>query len=150
MSDDLQAAWTRVIAAGHCVERGRGGSGARLLARAALASALGCCALASAQALRDPTRPPEASASPGAAESAPPARLQSVLISPGRRSAIIDGALVPLGGNVGGAKLVAVRETEVVLRKDGETEILKLYPAVEKKTTTTRKPRGQRPVEERK
>jgi MSHA biogenesis protein MshK len=90
---------------------------------------------AHAQALADPMRPPQVSASERAAEAALGAqgssRLQSVLISPARRLAVIDGSVVPLGGQVGNATVVAISETEVVLKKGDERETLKLYPGVQ-------------------
>lgn len=85
-----------------------------------------------AQALRDPTRPP-GDTGPQSAESAPAAtQLQSVLIAKGRRVAVISGQAVPLGGMYGEARVVKITETEVVLKKGGETEVLKLYPDVER------------------
>jgi MSHA biogenesis protein MshK len=116
----------------HLPEGGESFSGARICKLASLFAVLcaaSSVAVAAAQAMRDPMRPADTTSS---APEAAASRLQSVLISPGRRSAIIDGAVVPLGGSVGDAKLVAVRETEVVLRRGGETEVLKLYPSVEK------------------
>jgi len=89
---------------------------------------------ARAQALADPMRPPAAAAERAApeAQAAPGAgRLQSVLISPARKLAVIDGRTVPLGGSVDGATLVAIRETEVVLQKGAERETLKLNPGVQ-------------------
>ena len=90
---------------------------------------------AQAQALRDPTRPSGDSGFQGE-EAAPAAasRLQSVLISSGRRIAVISGQAVPLGGMFGDAQVVKITETEVVLKKGGETEVLKLYPEVDKET----------------
>jgi MSHA biogenesis protein MshK len=83
------------------------------------------------QALPDPTRPADAreAMAPGA-PSGPV--LQSVLISPGRRVAVIDGQTVPLGGKFGAATLVAVTETGVVLREGKETRRLRLFPGAEK------------------
>ncbi|MFY9316585.1 MAG: MSHA biogenesis protein MshK [Burkholderiales bacterium] len=88
---------------------------------------------ARAQAFADPTRPPSASAEQEG--EAPPAgkQLQSVLFSGGRKVAVIDGTMVPLGGTYGDAQLVKISETEVVLKQGEETETLKLYPGVEKR-----------------
>lgn len=86
---------------------------------------------ASGQALVDPTRPPNAPA--GEAEAVQSGtQLQSILIASNRRLAIINGATVGLGGMVGEAKVVRITETEVTLRKGDETEVLKLYPGVDK------------------
>lgn len=91
-----------------------------------------------AQGLTDPTRPPGAGVSveqPGAAGSAGAAanRLQSVLISSGRRIAVIDGVPVAVGGKIGEATLVRVSEGEVLLKTGTQTEILKLLPGIDKK-----------------
>lgn len=86
---------------------------------------------ASAQALVDPTRPPNAPM--GEAEAAVSGtQLQSILISSSRRLAIINGATVALGGMVGEAKVVRITETEVTLQKGDEKEVLKLYPGIDK------------------
>jgi len=90
---------------------------------------------AMAQALTDPMRPPaelapDAPVVEGAAS--PVHRLQSVIISPTRKAAIINGVLVELGGKYGDAVLTKVAEDEVVLSRDSSREVLKLHPAVEK------------------
>lgn len=86
---------------------------------------------AQAQALVDPTRPPAMdAASPGSPLAGQ--RLHSTLLSPGRRLAIIDGQTVALGGKVGESTVVSISETQVVLRKGNETEVLKLLPATQK------------------
>jgi MSHA biogenesis protein MshK len=91
-----------------------------------------------AQGLTDPTRPPSAAAeSSGEQQEASAARLQSVLLSPRRKVAVINGVAVPLGGMVGEARLVKITETEAVLKSGSETEVLKLFPGVEKE------PRGR-------
>jgi MSHA biogenesis protein MshK len=84
-----------------------------------------------AQALRDPTRPP------GSGAKGMPDRsgksgwlLQSVLISPERRYAIINGEVVPLGGSVSGAELVAVAAERVTLRTPDGLRIVHLFPDV--------------------
>lgn len=87
-----------------------------------------------AQGLADPTRPPETGEPTEAARDATGGRLQSVLLSPGRKIAVIDGTAVPLGGRVGGATLVSIRPAEVVLREGDADHILALYPGVDKKT----------------
>ena len=91
---------------------------------------------AQAQGLADPTRPPGAGAMQGAQDEQLPAgrQLQSVLLSGGRKIAVIDGNMVALGGMVGEARVVKITETEVVLKTGEETEILKLFPGVEKKS----------------
>lgn len=86
-----------------------------------------------AQALVDPTRPPDAAPVLGSAVSAGTARpqLQSVLISNrpgGRRLAVIDGRSVRAGDKVGGAVVVSIGEASVVLRRGKTLETLRLYP----------------------
>lgn len=110
----------------------------RVLTSAAISTCLALAPAAQAQALMDPTRPPDvaphgAAGTVGAPGAAPASRLQSVLIAPGRRIAVIDGVTVPLGGKIGDATLVRVSETEVVLRRDGQNEVLKLLPGIDRK-----------------
>ena len=98
------------------------------------------------QAITDPTRPPaelavKAPAIEGAAS--PVHQLQSVIISPKRRAAIINGVVVELGGKYGDAVLAKVSEDEVVLKSDTSREVLKLYPAVDK-TKAGKRARGKR------
>lgn len=92
---------------------------------------------ARAEGAPDPTRPPAGlSAEPvGAAPGAGPAssRLQSVLISPGRKSAIIGGQLVHVGDKYGEARVTRITENGVVLKTGATTETLKLFPDVEKR-----------------
>src|SRR5258706_1250563 len=84
------------------------------------------------QALVDPTGPPSAAASGSGAQDELPAgrQLQSILFSGGRKLATVDGTTAPLGGMIGNARVVKITETEVTLRTGDETEVLKLYPAV--------------------
>jgi len=70
-------------------------------------------------------------ASGGADDGAPAGpRLQSVLISPDRKLAIIDGETVALGGTVGDATLVQITETGVTLKRGAQVTRLELYPGV--------------------
>lgn len=59
--------------------------------------------------------------------------MQSVLISPQRRLAVIDGETVKTGDLVGDARVVRIHETEVVLKAGNEVRVLRMYPDVEKK-----------------
>ena len=95
----------------------------------AVASSVVC-----AQGLADPTRPP------GLHMGAAPSRqaegglvLQSVLIFPDARSAIISGEHVLLGQKVGRLRLIKVAESEVVLLNGDERRTLKLFPGVDKR-----------------
>jgi MSHA biogenesis protein MshK len=96
--------------------------------------AMACMGAASttvAQALRDPTRPP--SASTKAASGKPEQSgwiLQSVLISPERRSAIINGEIVQIGGSIAGAELIAIAAERVTLRTQEGLRTVQLFPDV--------------------
>lgn len=100
--------------------------------------AVACTLVASsalAQALQDPTRPPASLGAPakGAGESASDVpHLQSILIARtpgGRHVAVIDGETVRLGDNYKGARVERMTQTEVVLSKGGNKQVLKLFPA---------------------
>jgi MSHA biogenesis protein MshK len=83
------------------------------------------------QVLNDPTRPPPgvySNEAAGSAASAPV--LQSVMITPTERSAIIAGKTVRLGGTFGEARIIKITEGEVVLRSASGTETLRMYPDV--------------------
>jgi MSHA biogenesis protein MshK len=93
------------------------------------------CSTALAQIATDPTRPPSEYAT-GTAETAADGgglTLQSVLISPSYKAAIISGVMVKEGEKLGDAVLVKVAENEVVLRTAGASQVLKLHPGVEKR-----------------
>ena len=114
--------------------------------RLLLGSVLGAVAFgADAQLppLADPTRPPSVSAE-GAAPGEPVGpQLQSILISPARRVAVINGQPVALGQKFGEATVVRISETAVVLKTAEGMETLKLYPAAEKKVAARGKGRGK-------
>lgn len=102
---------------------------------AGLMLALAAVPAAAQQGLADPTRPPAFVPASAADAPAPPGpQLQSVLLSSGRKLAVIDGVTVALGGRFGAATLVRITETEVVLRGDAGLTRLTLYPGVEKKS----------------
>jgi MSHA biogenesis protein MshK len=88
---------------------------------------------AGAQGLVDPTRPPGALAAGGDAAATSGPVLQSVMLSQGRKMAMISGELVVLGGRYGSARLVKLTESEAVLKDGAETTVLKLFPLVEKR-----------------
>lgn len=96
---------------------------------------------ACAQTLVDPTQPPASlgtRAEPNASSTAAGPELQSVLISPSRRVAIINGQSVKLGEKFGEFKVVKIGETEVVLRNGQDVQVLKLFPNVQKSITSGR------------
>jgi MSHA biogenesis protein MshK len=86
--------------------------------------------------LVDPTRPPQAtSPAPGSdqARPAPGPQLQSVLISPNRRVAVINGQTVRQGDRVGDATVVKIDESSVHLRTGRSRQTLHLLPDVAKR-----------------
>lgn len=114
-------------------QRAAAGSGVALALGLGLVLALGG---APARALDDPTRPPlgyGAGAGGRRAAAGDDLVLQSVIISPDARSAIINGEHVMLGQKVGAARLVNVSEGEVVLMVGGSRRRLALYPGVQKR-----------------
>ncbi len=94
-----------------------------------------------ADTLGDPTRPPASveflQESRGSVATSVPI-LQSIIMSQGRRMAIINGQSVRLGEKFGAARLEKINESEVVLRVGGNLETLKLYPNIEKRLTVNR------------
>lgn len=85
--------------------------------------------------LRDPTRPPASLGviSPGMPTATSTLVLQSVLISPGRKVAVISGETVQVGDRLGDARVTKITEGEVVLVRDGQAQTLKLFPGIEKR-----------------
>ncbi len=132
--------------AGQAAHAGRAGLQLRTVLRLrtlhtllALLSATAACTLpAQAQALPDPTRPPaflqrggRVPASESAAAPALP-RLQSILIARhpgGRHVAVIDGHTLRPGDKFKGAVLTSVSESEAVLQRGQQRQVLKLFPA---------------------
>ena len=108
--------------------------------RAALSFAFALCLLspmATAEVLRDPTRPPNMrSIAPdkeiNMARSGP--QLQAVIIAENRRSAIISNRSVNMGDSIGGAQLIKINASEVILRTGNRLQTLKLFPASSKRT----------------
>ncbi len=106
----------------------------RLVPLLAALAGVGAQPLSAAQDLRDPTRPPAIARTAGATGGIDSSgwNLQSVLIAPERRYAIINGAVVQLGGAIAGAVLVAVAEASVTLRTREGLRIVHLFPRVTK------------------
>lgn len=106
--------------------------GKRILAHAGWSLWL-LTAWVAAQTIPDPTRPPAsvvvARGEMAASAVAGPV-LQSVLISPVRKMAIISGQTVKLHGKFGDARLIHIGETEVILRNGKTEQILKLFPEI--------------------
>lgn len=104
------------------------------------------CATVQAAPFADPTQPPNAIPSGSdVAKGAPEGpRLQSVLISPSRRIAVIGGQTVPLGGMYGTSKVVRISEGEVVLQDGQERQTLRLFTDVDKRAVgSTGRPAGK-------
>lgn len=78
-------------------------------------------------------RPPGASATAATAVAAPASGLQGVLTSTRRKLALIDGAVVPLGAPVRDATLAGVADSLAVLKKNGERDVVFMYPNIDKK-----------------
>jgi MSHA biogenesis protein MshK len=87
-----------------------------------------------AQGLHDPMRPPGVPAAGAAAQSAAANRgLQAVITSPGRKLAVIDGAVVPLGAGVRDGTLTGLSDSVAVLNKKGERDVLLMHPNIDKR-----------------
>ena len=85
-----------------------------------------------AEDLPDPTRPPaEISAGSGPAVGVVNNGLQSIIISPNRHAAIINGHTVELGAKYGNSTLVEVNERGVVLLGKQGKRLLALFPDVQ-------------------
>lgn len=85
----------------------------------ALLAGLVAAAGPSGAAAGDPTRPPAALARQEPERQAP-LRLVGIWIGPSRRVAVIDGRALEEGDRVGGSRIVAIEETRVRLRPDGD------------------------------
>jgi len=88
---------------------------------------------AASQVLHDPTEPP--SAGPLSASAAPAeagTTLQSVIVSEGRKLAMIDGRMYRAGDKVGDATVMAISANEVTLRGPEGIKVLKLYASLKK------------------
>ncbi|BAN36472.1 mannose-sensitive agglutinin (MSHA) biogenesis protein MshK [Sulfuricella denitrificans skB26] len=98
-----------------------------------LALGVGAAQALAAEMLPDPTRPPvEAGVVEFAGTAATGPVLQSVMIRPGHRTALISGQLVVEGERFGDAKLIKISESEVTLIGPEGRQVLKLFPGVEK------------------
>ena len=63
--------------------------------------------------------------------------MQSIIISPQYRAAIINGETVSLGGKYGDSRLVEVRENSVVLQNAQGRRVMELFPKVSIKKNET-------------
>lgn len=96
-----------------------------------LAAVLGMLGSVTAGEEGDPTRPsylrPE-TAAPADAVRTPSWRLESIIVSPGRRIAVINGRAVGLNEWIGGARVVEILPYEVGLEYRGEIRRIVLVP----------------------
>lgn len=110
-------------------------------------------AIAAADTLPDPTRPSIDLSSSGAASASDVLTdetatrgLQSIIISPLYRAAIINGETVRVGDKVGDDRLVEVRENSVVLQNAQGRRVVELFPkvSIRKNETTWREGGAQK------
>ena len=101
----------------------------------AIVAGLAAAGSAGAQGISDPTRPPGGLAEATEATATGGPVLQSVMLSPSRKVAVISGEMVAVGGRYGASRLVSLTETEAVLKNGAETTVLRLHPLVEKRST---------------
>ena len=97
--------------------------------------------------LQDPTRPPAdllekpKASTTGAGEPTPaPAplpqwRLQSVIIGPGRRTALLNGETVRVGSKLGDARVTRIERDAIELRIGRERRRIPLFPALHPEAT---------------
>lgn len=78
-------------------------------------------------------RPPGAPGAGAAQGAARGSGLQAVITSPGRKLAVIDGAVVPLGAPVRDGTLSGLSHSAAVLKKNGERDVLLMHPDVDKR-----------------
>jgi MSHA biogenesis protein MshK len=83
-----------------------------------------------AHALKDPTQPTDPKNYFGSAESHSDSSwsLQSILSSPQRRIAVINGTRVKEGERIGSARVVRIHDSRVLLNSRGRTLTLHLLP----------------------
>jgi MSHA biogenesis protein MshK len=104
-------------------------SAARLALCVLLVATAGALARADEPRLRDPMqpyRPGAVASSAGREASAPRFRLTSVLISPTRRVAIVNGAPRQQGERVDGAELTRIEREAVYFEENGKTWVIHL------------------------
>ena len=80
-------------------------------------------------------RPPGASSSATQSAATPPpgAGLQGVITSPSRNLAIIDGVVAPVGTPVRSGTVTSVSDSVVVVRKNGDRDVLLMHPGIDKR-----------------
>ena len=88
------------------------------------------CLAGNAAALQDPTRPTDPALYFGSGDKPSDSgwSLQSILSSPGRRIAVINGERVREGDPIGSARVIRIHESHVLLDTGGRTLTLRLLP----------------------
>jgi len=105
----------------------------------ALWLALGAAPALAGEALDDPTRPSHLPAPAVAGTTATPGwRVDSIIVSPARRLAVINGRSVGVGERVGGARVLEILPYEVRLEYNGEVRHISLVPTRVKRPATER------------
>jgi MSHA biogenesis protein MshK len=107
-----------------------------------LATLVAACLLAQSvfgAPFTDPTRPPSASDDGMAAGAEAGPRVESILIAPDRRIAIISGETVTLGSRIAAGEVVRINETEVVVWSAQGERRLRLYPQLIGRESPTEK-----------
>ena len=117
----------------------RTGSRNRRFRWALLAASLCLSSIALAQQLKDPMRPAGLSSSGtrNAIVRARNYRLSSTFIARGHKSAIVNGRRIQVGDMIGNARVVEILPTEIRLRRDGRTTMLRLLPITVKTPALT-------------
>ena len=110
------------------------------MSRAAALLALAAASAAWAAPFADPTRPP-ASLDAGRRDAASPSgpRLESVLIAPDRRIAVVSGQEVTIGSRLGDGHVVGITESEVRISSPRGEQSLKLFTAEPRRRPAGRK-----------
>ena len=93
---------------------------------------LALVATAHAASFADPMRPP---LDDGASSAVEGPRLESVLIAPDRRVAVINGEQYTVGSKFRDGAIVRISESEVVVRRGAQDEILQLIPRPAKRSS---------------
>ncbi len=91
----------------------------------------------------DPFRPPRQAEAPSEDAARAPAamRLESLLIAPDRRVAVINGQQYVEGARLGDGRVLRISESEVVIRHPDRDEKLTLFPDSGKRTRAALKDR---------
>lgn len=97
----------------------------------ALAGLMAMVASVAAERLPDPTRPAayEQRSAPAVDTDKPVWRLESLVMGPERRRAMISGEWVEEGGRLGSARVVRIEAEGVVLREGDDTQVVR-WPEV--------------------